>query len=188
MSVLAADLPAIVFMKVGTHSGEELEPIIARKMEEFQRTGSIFWGYGGGTMHPIQRVQPFARMMVEQGTGLTLVMQSIDSHHPDKKVVATEYSRDGVHWEPMPKGIEVRSSRYALVLEEIVPGGLEIDLARYRVGTGPSAGKVASEYVQGRVDKACLERATPLAGEGESRIVKVAYAARLKTPYAVLLR
>ena len=188
MKAIAADLPAIVFMKVGRHSGEDLEPIVARKMKEFERTGMIFWGYGGGTMHPIQRVQPFARMMIEQGSGLTLVMQPIDSHHPDRKVVATEYSRDGAHWEPIPSGIEVRGSRYALVLGEILPGELEVDLAQYRVGAGPSAGRIASDYVQGRVDKACLARFESPAGGAEPRIIRVTYAARLKEPYAVLLK
>jgi len=188
MKAIAADLPAIVFMKVGRHSGEDLKPIIARKMEEFEQTGMIFWGYGGGTMHPIQRVQPFARMMIEQGVGLTLVMQPIDSHHPDRQVVATEYSRDGAHWEPIPRGIEVRGSRYALVLGEILPGDLEIDLAQYRVGAGPSAGRIASDYVQGRVDKACLQRAESPAGGAEPHIITVAYAARLNEPYAVLLK
>ena len=188
MRAIAADLPAIVFMKVGRHAGEDLELIIARKIKEFELTGMIFWGYGGGTMHPIQRVQPFARMMIEEGAELTLVMQPIDSHHPDTKVVATEYSRDGAHWEPIPRGIKVRGSRYALVLGEILPGDLEIDLVQYRVGAGPSAGRIASDYVQGRVDKACLQRVESPVGGAEPRIIKVTYAARLKEPYAVLLK
>jgi len=188
MKTIAADLPAIVFMKVGRHAGEDFAAIIERKMKEFEQTGMIFWGYGGGTMHPIQRVQPFARMMIEQGAGLTLVMQPIDSRHPDTKVVATEYSKDGAHWEPIPRGIEVRGSRYALVLGEIRPGELEVDLLRYRVGAGPSAGRIASDYVQGRVDKACLERVETLPGGTGGNLIKVAYTAPLKEPYAVLLK
>jgi hypothetical protein len=188
MKTIAADLPAIVFMKVGRHAGEDFDAIIERKMNEFKQAGMIFWGYGGGTMHPIQRVQPFARMMIERGAGLTLVMQPIVSHHPDTTVVATEYSKDGIHWEPIPGGIAVRGSRYALVLGEIRPGDLEVDLLQYRVGAGPSAGRIASDYVQGRVDKACLERVeAPPDGTG-ANIIKVTYTAPLKEPYAVLLK
>lgn len=186
--IVAADLPAIVFMKVGRHAGEDFDEILERKRKEFEQTGRIFWGYGGGTMHPIQRVQPFARMKIEHGSDLTLVMEPIDSRHPDTKVYAKEYSKDGMSWEPIPKGIEVRGSRYALILDEIQAGDLIIDLARYSVGVGPSAGKVASEYLQGRVDKGCLEMLESPAPGIAPRIVTVDRWARLKEPFAVLLR
>jgi hypothetical protein len=187
-SIVAADLPAIVFMKVGRHAGEDFEKIIARKRAEYERTGKVFWGYGGGTMHPIQRVQPFARMNIEQGVGVTLVMEAIVSRHPDTEVYATEYSKDGIHWERVPNGIRVRGSRYALVLDEIKEGDLQINLGEYRVGIGPSAGKLASEYVQRRVDKGCLEKVKGAVPGGESKIIEVHHTALLKEPYAVLLR
>jgi len=186
--VIVADLPAIVFMKVGRHAGEDFEHILVRKRAEYERTGKIFWGYGGGTMHPIQRVQPFARMKIEQRVGLTLVMQPIDSRHPDTEAFAKEYSRDGIHWEPVPEGIRVRGSRYALVLDEIRVGDLDIDLGQYRVGIGPSAGRLATDYVQGRVDKACLEHIEGTVPGGESKIIRVNPSASLREPYAVLLR
>jgi hypothetical protein len=188
MTIIAADLPAIVFMKVGRHAGEDFEEILARKREEYERAGMIFWGYGGGTMHPIQRVQPFARMKIEEGSGLVLVMKSIISRHPDTSVFAREYSKDGVNWQSIPEGVRVRGSRYALVLDEVLPGDLEIDFAQYRVGVGPSAGRVASDYVQGRVDKACLERADSPPPGSEPRIIKTEFMAKLKEPYAVVLR
>jgi hypothetical protein len=187
-NAIVADLPAIVFMKVGTHAGESFEQIMERKNREFQDTGRIFWGYGGGTMHPIQRVQPFAQMKIEQGLGLTLVMQSIISRHPPTEAHAIEYSSDGIHWEPIPKGIRVQGSRYALVLDEIKPSDLSINLADYRVGIGPSAGKIASQYIQGRVDKGCLEHIQPGTSEVEPKIITVGPFARLQPPYAVVLR
>ncbi len=187
-NVVAADLPAIVFMKVGTHAGENFDVILERKREEYRRTGRVFWGYGGGTMHPIQRVQPFAHMKIEQGMGLTLVMQSIVSRHPPTQAYAKEYSSDGIHWEPIPEGIRVRGSRYALVLDEINAGDLNIDLAQYRVGIGPSAGRIASEYIQGRVDKGCLEQIQEGVAGVERKIVTVGPSANLQPPYAVLLR
>lgn len=187
-NVVVADLPAIVFMKVGTHAGESFQEILERKNEEFRSTGMIFWGYGGGTMHPIQRVQPFAHMKIEQGLGLMLVMQPIDSRHPPTQAYANEYSSDGIHWEPIPEGIRVRGSRYALVLDEISAGDLNINLADYRVGVGPSAGKIASQYIQGRVDKGCLEHIQPGSSEVEPKIITVGPSAHLQAPYAVVLR
>lgn len=186
--IVAADLPAIIFMKVGRHAGEDFDEILERKRKEYEQAGMIFWGYGGGTMHPIQRVQPFARMKIEQGAGLTLVMEPIDSRHPDTKVYAKEYSKDGINWEPIPAGIRVRGSRYALILDEIQAGDLVIDLAQYSVGVGPSAGKIASEYLQGRVDKGCLDKLESPAPGVPPRMVTVNPHAKLKEPFAVLLR
>ena len=183
-----ADLDAIIFMKVGRHAGEDFEAIIERKRREYDAAGMILWGYGGGTLHPIQRVQPFARLKVKEGNRITLVMQEIDSNHPDTEVYATEFSRDGETWEPIPKGIRVTGSRYALVLDEIKAGDLDIDLGEYRVGGGPSAGKIGSEYIKGRVDKGCLERVGAPNEEGHSKVIRSTFTAKLKEPYAVLLR
>ena len=194
---IAADLDSVIFMKVGRHAGEDFDQILERKRREYEQTGMIFWGYGGGTMHPIQRVQPFVRMRVEHGQRVVIVMKEVDSRHPDTEVYATEYSRDGVHWEAIPEGVRVRGSRYALVLDEIREGDLTLDLNRYQVGVGPSAGKRASNYIRGRVDKGCLDRLE--IGQGEEHrnaenqaeggnIIRVQHIATLREPFAVLLR
>lgn len=185
---IRADLPAIVFMKVGVHAGEPFEQILERKQREYSQAGRIFWGYGGGTMHPTTRVQPFAKSWIDRSAaGIRLVMQEIDSRHPLTKVCAREFSSDGVTWEPMPEGVEVRGSRYALVLGEIEAGDLDVALGNYEVGIGPSEGKRAVDYIRGRVDKGCLQAAqSPVDGEGG--VIKIRHSALLAPPYAVLLR
>ena len=190
-----ADRDHIVFMKVGRHAGETFEEILARKRREYDDAGAIFWGYGGGTMHPTQKVQPFVRMHIDQGSGVRLVMQEMNSQHPATDVFATHFSADGVDWERIPAGVNVRGSRYALVLDQIEEGDLvDLDLSEYRVGAGPSAGKSAADYIRGRVDKGCLERVTAAEGDGGGllsepvKVVPVRYSAKLKAPYAVLLK
>lgn len=184
---LAPDEP-FVFMKVGRHAGEDLDEILARKRLEMERAGMIFWGYGGGTMHPIDKVQPFVRSRIEHNGQIKLLMQSILSRHPDTAAVATEYSADGVHWEPIPPGVEVRGSKYALVLGEIQSGeDLEVDFGAYQVGAGPSSGRAAAEYIKGRVDKGLLDPA-PGAPPAGARRVPIHFAAQMQAPFAVLLR
>lgn len=187
--MIDANQQAIIFMKVGRHAGETFEEILERKRREYEEAGVIFWGYGGGTMHPINRVQPFVRTVVQQGGTVSLLMQTIDSRHPDTEVFATEFSRDGINWEPLPKGVRVRGSRFALVLDEIQSGDLDLNLDAYTVAAGPSRGRVASEYIKGRVDKGVLELSnTEVNQDSDSKIVKISFAARLREPYAVLLR
>lgn len=181
------DLQSIIFMKVGTHAAETFEDILDRKRREYETTGKSFWGYGGGTMHPLTKLQPFSRFRIEQGRNITLVMEEIKSNH-FVSAVAAEYSEDGENWKPIPDGIEVRGSRYALVLDEIIPGDLEIDLNRYVVGIGPSEGKNAGSYIRGRVDKGCLDYVGPPNEDLAPRIIKSTHAAKLAEPYGVLLR
>jgi hypothetical protein len=180
-----------VFMKVGNHAGETWEQILERKRRELERAGRTFWGYGGSACHPISQVQPFARLAVREHGSIFLVMEHIDSKGDPDLLPATEFSHDGIRWEPIPEGVSVTGSRYALILDEIVPGQLDLPLDRYEVGVGPSAGKPAEDYLQGRTDKGCFVRTqkprTPSLPP-EKLVRKVAYLAKLKEPFAVLLR
>lgn len=185
---LPSEYDAFIFMKVGNHAKETFEQILERKNRELTDAGRIFWGYGGTACHPLQQVQPFARSIVERGGRPYLLMEEIDSRADPEVVPATEFSSDGVSWSPLPAGVSVTGSRYALVLEKIEPGSFLLDTSDFQVGIGPSRGRVATQYLQGRVDKGCLTRETTRAIQHESAARNVDYVATLKPPYAVLLR
>jgi len=180
---------AFIFMKVGNHAGEDFQQILARKRRELQAAGRIFWGYGGLTCHPIHHVQPFCSLHLKKENGIYLLMEEIDSRAVPEVAEAREYSTDGIHWEPLPRGISVIGSRYALVLDEITPGDLDLNMDAYVVGIGRSAGKRASEYLRGHVDKGCFVRGDEGTPAGERALVKhMKLKARLHEPFAVLLR
>ena len=186
------DLPkAFIFMRVGNHAGETFESILERKQREFDRAGKIFWGYGGTTLHPTKHVQPFVKTWLRNADSIQLVMEPINSKADPDLLLAQEYSADGITWEPIPEGIEVTGSRYAIVLDEIKPGNLDLDLSGLEVGIGPSRGRNAADYVKGRVDKGCFITAESSAVSQSvlnPRIVPVRFQARLLEPYAVMLR
>jgi hypothetical protein len=179
-----------LLMKVGNHAGETWDQILERKRREFEKTGRTFWGYGGNTCHPISIVQPFARLAVKEQGGILLVMEPIDSRAEPDIVPAREFSRDGVTWEPIPAGIQVTGSRYALILDEIRPGDLEVTLAEYEVAVGPSAGKAAELYLQGHIDKGCFIKSAQSRMDPTQNqpVRKIGYVAPMKEPFAVLLR
>ena len=181
---------AFIFMRVGNHAGEDFDSILKRKQQEFNDAGMIFWGYGGTTLHPVRQVQPFAKMWVEQRGSIQLVMQPIDSKADPDILPATEYSIDGIVWEQIPRGIAVTGSRYAIVLDEIEPGNLDLNLRDFEVGIGPSRGRNAAQYLKGRVDKGCFVASKSTDEEiGSSRpIVSIGFQAKLLEPYAVMLR
>jgi hypothetical protein len=188
MSLILTRTSGLIFMKVGLHAGESFEDIIKRKQREYEHTGMIFWGYGGGTCHPTRHVQPYARLRLEQGGRVYLIMEEIDSRNPATPLVANQYSEDGINWQAIPPGIEVRGSRYALVLGELEEGALDVDLSLYEVGAGPSLGKPAVDYIGGRVDKACLVQAQHAEISGQKLVKKIGHYAQVKPPYAVFTK
>lgn len=178
---------AFVFMKVGNHAGETFEKIIERKNEEFRVAGKIFWGYGGTACHPINQVQPFVKHFEKDGS-VYLLMQEIDSKAEPLIAPAKQYSVDGINWQDIPEGISVTGSRYALVLDEIQTTDFEIDTNSYQIGAGPSAGKNATDYMKGHIDKACLIKSADNEKEAAPKSKKIKLAAKLIEPYAVLLK
>lgn len=173
----------ILYMKVGTHASEELSDIIGRKQAEIEAEGMAFWGYGGNTCHPSSMVRPFA---MESVGPIVLVMQPMTSNHFAEPVRADEYSEDGIEWKPVPQGINCVGSRYALLVDSLDEVDDVVDLSRTRVAIGPSRGKVGTNYIRGRVDKACLEVAQEPVGE--SKMVEIRLRANVVAPYAVFLR
>jgi len=181
---------SILFMKIGIHAREPLEQIIERKLREIDDVGMAFWGYGGSTCHPTSMVQPFAQEQAVQNHPIHLVMQKMESNHWAEPVPADEYSIDGHEWLAIPRGVEVRGSRYALIINNLRETDLQLPLARAQVALGPSQGKPALNYIAGRVDKACLtlsENVDLPLEEGEPA-TPIGLVAELKAPYAVFLR
>lgn len=93
-------------------------------------------------------------------------------------------------WKRIPPAIEVRGSRYALVIRDLRKETFKLPLDQTRVPVGPSQGRLGSRYVQGRVDKACLEVTDQpeLANDGARRLIDINFVAELYEPYAVFLR
>ena len=179
----------ILFMKVGTHAQEPLEDIIRRKRKEIEDAGFAFWGYGGNTCHPINAVQPFARDFRRRGNVIYLCMQAMTSRHYAVPERAKEFSSDGIHWQEIPGPINVLGSRYALAIKDLHYEHLELPLERTKVACGMSLGRPGSQYLKGRVDKACLEVTEAEVQKGVARVpVEVAAVAELVEPFAVLVR
>ncbi len=177
----------LIFMKVGTHAGEPLTEIIARKRREIEEAGFSFWGYGGSTCHPLTMVQPFAQDFVKRGGVIYLCMQPMNSQH-FAVGRAHQYSTDGAEWQAIPAAVNVKGSRYALVLGELRQEEFDLPLAQTRVAIGNSQGRAGDRYITGHVDKACLEVVADPAVHNGAAVAKIGLVAKLVEPYAVLVR
>ncbi|MBN9546996.1 MAG: hypothetical protein J0I19_16140 [Alphaproteobacteria bacterium] len=188
-NTLISPKTGILFMKVGVHAQESLEAIIARKTKEIEDEGFALWGYGGNTCHPSTMVQPFAREFEHRGGNIVLCMQEMVSNHFAEQVRADDYSINGMEWQSIPKGIKVLGSRYALVIKNLRKTEEILELDKTRVAVGNSMGRSGDKYVQGRVDKACLELAPAAQDTGDQpKTVAINLVADIASPYAVFLR
>jgi hypothetical protein len=180
----------VLFMKVGTHANEDLDDIIKRKSREIKETGYAMWGYGGNTCHPSSMVQPFAQSFANRGQPIHLVMEQMTSNHFAEPLAAAEYSTDNINWRKIPATINVLGSRYALMIEKLQATDFMLPLDQTRVPVGPSSGRVGSKYINGRVDKACLELLeNPVLLNDQPPVQKkISLVAELRAPYAVFLR
>lgn len=181
----------ILFMKVGVHASESLEDIIARKTREIDEAGFALWGYGGNTCHPSTMVQPFAHSHVSQGGKIYLCMQEMVSKHNAAPVRANQYSVDGVNWETVPDAINVLGSQFALAIKNLHEEKFILPLEKSKVAVGRSLGRQGSQYIAGRVDKACLDISEQIddsdINEGANS-VQISLVAEICEPYAVFLK
>ena len=176
---------ALVFMKAGFHANETLPTILERKANEQATAGAIFWGYGGTLCHPTRQIRPFAERCTTLGLSVSVVMSTTPSKFNAEPKIATAFSRDGVLWQPLPPGVTVKASRYALVMRDLRPCRTELDLNSYVVAIGPNEGKSFGKYIRGRVDKGCAIYRPPLSPK---KSILVAIIADLVSPYAVFVR
>jgi hypothetical protein len=132
-------------------------------------------------------VQPFARDYEKRGGVIYLCMQEMESKHFAEPIRADEWSTDGFEWHEFPPAIEVKGSRYALVIRNLRKTEFELVLDKTKVALGNSMGACGNRYIRGRVDKACLE-----VTEGEieipEKVVKIGLVADIVEPYAVHVR
>lgn len=180
----------ILFMKIGIHAKEPLDQIVARKLREIEQVGFALWGYGGNTCHPTSMVQPFAESTAERGEVITLCMKEMRSGHFADPVRASDFSIDGIKWQRIPTQINVLGSRYALAIKNLRTEEFELPLANTTVAIGRSRGATGSNYVRGRVDKACLlmgEHIAPPPG-ADAITEPIGLVADLCAPYAVFLK
>jgi len=185
MSVQFHEGDAVLFMKIGDHAREDLATIIDRKRREIDAAGFAMWGYGGNTCHPTTVVQPFARGHSSESGPIVLCMQRMTSKHFAEPIRAGEYSVDGINWEKVPKAINVLGSRYALCIRDLREADAKLSLSDTQVALGNSKGKSGTDYIKGRVDKACLEVISSTHASSE---IPIDLVAELVDPYAVLLR
>lgn len=174
----------VLYMKVGMHAGESLDDILERKQAEIDRVGFAMWGYGGPTCPP-SRVRPYADECASAGRVIRLVMEPMESRHAREPVRASRFSVDNHRWDPIPNGIDVLGSRYALCIANLREVDEDLPLGSTAVAIGPSKGKPGAAYIRGRIDKACLE-VLPTVDEG--RVAAIRLAADIVAPWSVFLR
>lgn len=190
--MLIEKLPRFIFfMKVGPHSGLTLQEIIAIKEKEERKCGKFFWGYAGTLCHPF-RVTSFAKYAIASGVTPMLVMAYTPSAYLASKKLLTEFSEDGIHWQPLPKGVVLTGCKYAVIGRGLRPCKMKIDINSYVIWESAQQrlwegfARTLGDYLRGQVNKACaILSPSP---KKPRREVEIIYAAEITEPYCVFVR
>ena len=99
---------------------------------------------------------------------------------------AESFSIDKYTWLNFNSKINVYGSKYALIIKNLQKCNFEIDLKDYEIAIGKSKGKNLSEYLRGRVDKACAIK--NIKDKNYSKKVKIIMIAELVSPYSIFVK
>ncbi len=176
------NLDNIIIMKCGTHASEKIEDIFNRKKLEEINNGYICWGYGGTLCHPINQVQPFCK----DYNKVYLLLTPTHSELNNDPKRAKSFSFDKCTWSNFNSKVNVYGSKYALIIKNLQKCNFEINLKDYEIAIGKSKGKNLSEYLQGRVDKACAIK--NIKDKNNSKKIKIVMIAELVSPYSIFVK
>lgn len=153
-------IPNIVFMKYGFHASEDGASIIGRKLLEEEVCGMMFWGYGGTVCHPVSQIQPFLRKNFAANEKTYLLLSKIETTWRGSASRAQLFSSDRDNWQPIPEGINVLGSKYALMCKGFQETNFELNLSEYEVVFGKRAGASLADYIGGHATKGCGKLST----------------------------
>ena len=176
------NLDNVIIMKCGTHANEKIEDIFNRKKLEEINNGYTCWSYGGTLCHPINQVQPFCKAYNK----VYLLLTPTNSELNNDPKRAESFSIDKYTWSNFNSEVNVYGSKYALVIKNLQKCNFEIDLKDYEIAVGKSKGKNLSEYLQGRVDKACAIK--NIKDKNNSKKIKIVMIAELVSPYSIFVK
>jgi hypothetical protein len=113
--------------------------------------GFTFLGYGGRVSHPLTQVHPFARSV---GKSVAVLMVRTPSDFHGELMGASAMSVDGITWQPIPDGVRVTGSKFALECAALSAMRHRLILAPTKWRRVRRAGTPLPQYLRAR-DKAC---------------------------------
>jgi len=174
-------------MKVGPHSGFDLDKIIEIKKREEKIYGKFYWGYAGTFCHPEKVIDFVNKSLLDYGRAPMMYMSATASKYFSDIGRISEYSIDGKNYKHLPKGITLTGCKYAIIAKKIKKVDFSIDLNKYIIVNGSCQGKALGEYIRYHVNKACAMYKNDTAIT-TSRFVKISFVAELTNQYAIFLR
>jgi hypothetical protein len=113
-----------------------LSEVIGNRPRPLREFDQIFIKADDIVQQAIRSVRPSVSAHAEAGRTVNLVMQKMTSRQFAEPDLAEEYSEDGVNWRPVPRGVEVRGSRYAMVLGTLKDEDVFLNLNALQVWDG----------------------------------------------------
>lgn len=180
---------AIIVMKVGPHSDMPLVDIIVSKKEEEKIHGVHYWGYSGVFCQP-KATKDFCEWAIKNyGEEPYLILIETKSSYKSNIGMITQYSKDNKIFEEFVAPVQLQGAQFSFVAKEIEIVE-EFDLNDYIVVGGKNDGKILSQHLRYRVNKAFAKLKPEIEKEDNMGISEKMSVLRAKLvyPYAIWLK
>lgn len=171
----------VIIMKVGPHSGMNLQEIIDSKVQEEKKNGVHYWGYSGVFCKPIP-TQKFCQESKRNNHNPKIILIETKSSYNSEIGFIDEYSEDNVTYKKFKAPAQLQGAEFSFVAKNIRKVK-SFRLDDFKVVGGKNNGRLVSEHLVFRVNK-CFGKYN---GKGNIQEKEV-YVADLVEPYAILLK
>ncbi len=180
-----------IFMKIGPHSGMNLEDIVKSKINEESIHGVSFWGYSGNFCHP-NLVHSFTNYSLQKiGKPPKLALIETSSCYFSNIGFVNEYSSNNKDYYKLPHPIQLQNCRYSFVTKSTKKVSFLFDMNKFRVFGGSKHGIHLNEYFKYRINKVCATSESPIelqVSKGAQDTIKISYISDLADPYCIWVK
>lgn len=171
----------VIIMKVGPHSGMNLQEIIDSKVQEEKKNGVHYWGYSGVFCKPLP-TQKFCQESKRNNHNPKIILIETKSSYSSEIGFINNYSEDNITYKSFKAPVQLQGAEYSFVAKNLRKFK-NFSLDDFTVVGGKNNGKRVSEHLVFRVNK-CFGLYN---GKSNTHEIEV-YVADLVEPYAIWLK
>ena len=180
----------LIFSVIGGHAGEDEHQIFFRKKEDIKKYGWVLWLFKSHRAKP-EVIQAFCKSAQSVGSealvGFLWPRLAGSATQTQTRDYATGYSKNSIHWENIPNGMEVTGKvdggAYAFFMDSIQLGESKVDLSMYR--SFPQQQEIRPMPGGSTI---CGTRVMPTQNLIKPNVRRISAVARLREPFCVYLR
>lgn len=167
----------ILFLKYAIFKNGTKEELFAMKQNEIDKSGKMYWGYGGYDVLPERDIRPLINLAKSKGEVVKVLFCQTKTFIKEDYIRGTELSTDNISFKKAPHRITLHGNKFAFVMKNLQKVDIDLNLLEYQVTNGNQKNKCMADVIKGYTNKA-----TGILSNQETifqKLVKITYQADL---------